>query len=197
MKKLIYFTTGAILFLVFLAPAILALGVKLIPGNDQPGYSQTLGIYGKRDITQKFISSGGNLATIGTSIKNPNLANKRDIIFSLYDENMNIIRTNTINGLNVEDGDFLKFTFDPIPDSNGKTYYFNLSSPTAGSEDMIQVFLSQNPPSWIVEYNYDQKVYPGGIPIVIFYKSVSKIAVIKDIYSNLFSRLLLPGFHKP
>lgn len=190
MKKLIWFTTITILFLVFVAPAVLALGIKLIPGDDQPGYSQTLSIYGIRDVTQTFASQDANLAAIGTSIKNPNLKNKKDIILNLFDERMNVIRTSVINGQNVEDGSFVKFVFDTIPDSENKVYVFTLSSPGAGPEDLIEVFLCQNPPSWIDQYHYDKDTHSGGLPIVLYFKPVSKIMVIRSIYSNLFSKLL-------
>jgi len=196
MRKLVFFTTTIILFLVFLAPAVLATGIKLISGNDQPSYSQTLGVYGDTDITQKFVSQVDNLSAVGTSIKNPNLLNRKDIIFTLYDENMKLVRTVTINGLNIEDGSFFKFVFDPIANSKNKIYFFNLKSPAAGPGNLIEVFLSQNPPTWIVEYNYDQKTYSGGIPIVIFSKPTSKLETVKEVYSNLFSRLLHPYSYK-
>ena len=199
MKKLIWFTTTVILFLVFAAPAILALGLKLIPGGDQPGYNpdQRLSIYRDRVVSQKFVSQAANLSAIATSIRNPNLKNKKDIILTLADEKMNVVRTSVINGQNVQDGDFVKFVFDPIPDSAGKTYIFTLASPDAGPEDTVEVFYTQTAPSWIVQYLYDKNTYSGGLPIVLYFKPVSKITVIKDIYSNLFSRLLPQNFHKP
>ena len=192
MKKLIWLTTLLILFIVFFVPAFLALGIKLIPNGDQPGYrpDQRLSIYGKRDVTQKFISSAGNLSAIGTSVRNPNLKNKKDIVLSLYNEKMEMVRTVTINGQNVEDGNFIKFIFDPILDSTNKTYFFSLGSPDAGPEETIEVFVSQNMPVWIEQYVYDDKSYQGGLPIVLYFKPVSKIMVIKSIYLDLFSRLL-------
>lgn len=199
MKKLICFTTTVILFFVFFIPAILATGLKLIPGGDQPGYNPDLrlSIYGIRTVTQKFVSNTTNLSAIGTSIRNPNLKNKKDIILTLDDANMNVIRTAVINGQNVQDGDFVKFVFDPISDSAGKTYIFTIASPDAGPEEIIGVFYTQDMPSWIVQYSYDKNTYSGGLPIVLYFKPVSKITVVKDIYSNLFSRLLPQSFRKP
>lgn len=197
MKKLIWFTTISILFLVFIAPAVLALGISLVPGDSQPGYNPDLrlSIYKDRDVTQRFISQDANLSAIGTSIRNPNLKNKQDIILALFDDRMNLLRTVTINGQNVEDGSLVKFVFDPIPDSNDETYIFTLASPDAGPEETIEVFVVDMP-GWIQQYTYDQKVYPGGLPMVLYFKPVSKFAVIKDIYSNLFSRLLHLNFQK-
>lgn len=198
MKKLIWFTTISVLFLIFVIPAILAMGIKMVPGEDQPGYNpdQRLSIYGIRGITQKFVSSGTNLSAIGTSIRNPNLKNKKDIIFNLYNEKMETLRTSIINGQNVEDGNFIKFIFDPISDSKNKIYYFTLASPDAGPEETIEVFYTKDLPSWIEQYSYDKKEYQGGLPIVLYFKPVSKVAVIKDIYANLSSKLLPQSFRK-
>ena len=199
MKKLIWFTTITILFLVFISPAVLALGIKLIPGGDQPGYNfnQRLIIYGERVVTQKFVSEDVNLSAIATSIRNPNLKNKKDITLILKDQNMNIVRTSVINGQNLQDGDFVKFVFDPIPDSKNKVYFFILASPEAGPEETIEVFYSRSMPNWIEEYSYEKNTYPGGLPIVLYFKPASKLAVIKDIYTNLGSRFLPQGFRKP
>lgn len=198
MKKLIWFTATLILFMLFLAPAILAFGIKLVPGEDQPGYNsnQRLSIYRDRVITQKFVSKDSNLSAIGTSIRNPNLKNKKDIILTLFNEKTETVRTSVINGQNVEDGNFIKFIFDPIPDSENTTYFFTLASPEAGPEETIEVFYTQTMPNWIEQYSYDNKDYLGGLPIVLYFKPVSKISVVKSIYSNLFSRLLPQSFRK-
>lgn len=198
MQKLIWFTTSVILFLLFVVPAILAFGIKLIPGEVQSGYNsnQRLSIYRDRAVSQKFISQTANLSAIGTSIRNPNLKNKKDIILTLFDESMKKIRTSVINGQNIEDGDFVKFVFDPLPDSKDKTYIFTLESPDAGPGETIEIFYiendrpGQNMPGWIAEYTYDKKIHKGGLPIVLYFKPGSKVEVIKEIYSNLFSRLV-------
>jgi hypothetical protein len=198
-RKLIWFTTLAVLFLIFIVPAVLALGIKLVPGEDQPGFipDQRLSIYGIRGVTQKFISKSANLSAVGTSVRNPNLKNKKDIIMTLFDENMKVVRTSVINGQNVEDGNFIKFVFEVIPDSKNKTYLFTIASPDAGPEETIEVFNSQDMPGWIEQYGYDGNTYPGGLPIVLYFKPVSKAAVIKDIYSNFVckavNKLCLPG----
>ncbi|HET7098852.1 MAG TPA: hypothetical protein VFI61_01300 [Patescibacteria group bacterium] len=192
MKKLIWFTAIFVLFLVFIVPGILALGIKLIPNGDQPGYdsNRRLSIYGVRAVSQKFVSDKNNLSAVGTSLRNPNLKNKKNIIFNLYDLNNNLIRTSILNGQNVQDGDFTKFVFDPIKDSKDKVYIFNISSPETGPEETTEVFYGQDMPAWIVEYIYDEKIHTGGIPIVLYTKPNSKFEVIKEIYSNWLSRLL-------
>lgn len=191
MKKMIWLTSLFVLFLIFIAPGILALTLDIIPSGDQPGYNsnQRLAVYGERTVSQKFISEDINLAAIGTSIRNPNLKNKKEIILSLYDEDKKLVRTSTLNGQNFQDGDFVKFIFSPITDSMNKTYTFNISSPLAGPEETIEVFYFDTPTENVLEYIYDEKSHPGGLPIVTFHKPNSKWEIVKDIYSNLFSRL--------
>jgi hypothetical protein len=192
MKKMIWLTTLSVLFVVFLVPAILAATLKMIPAGDQPGYSsdQRISIYGKRGLSQKFVSREKNLTAIGTSIRNPNLKNKKEIILSLYDENNKLIRTSVLNGQNVQDGDFVKFVFEPISDSLNKTYLFTIFSSEAGPEETIEVFYINSSTDSVLEYTYDEITYPGGLPIVTFHKPDSKWEVVGDVYLNLLSRLL-------
>jgi len=175
MKKMIWLTTISILFIVFVIPGIFAYAIDMVPASNQPGYDSNtrLAIYGIKELTQKFISEDKNLMAIGTSIRNPNLKNKKAIIFSLYDQGNNLIRSVTLNGLNVEDGAFVKFVFQPIPDSKGAEYSFTLASPDADSEQTIEVF--------IIEPD-------GGIPMVTFHKPDNKWEIVKAVYASLLSR---------
>jgi hypothetical protein len=189
---MIWLTTLSVLFVVLLVPAILAMTLKMIPAGDQPGYNsdQKLSIYGKRGISQRFISKEKNLTAIGTSIKNPNLKNKKEIILSLYDENNKLIRTSVLNGQNIQDGDFVKFVFEPVPNSLNKTYLFTIFSPEAGPEETIEVFYISSPADSVLEYTYDEKTYPGGLPIVTFHKPESKWEVVKKVYASWFFRFI-------
>lgn len=191
MKKMIWLTTMSVLFLVFIVPGILASTLKMIPAGDQPGYNsdQRISIYGTRGLSQKFISKEKNLVAIGTSIRNPNLKNKKEILFNLYDDNGVLIRTSLLNGLNIQDGAFVKFVFEPVIDSLNKTYTFTIFSPEAGPEETIEAFYINKPTDSIIEFTYDKKIHLGGIPLVTFHRPASKWEVIKKMYSSLFSRL--------
>jgi len=191
MKKLIWFTTLTVLFLVFIMPGLMALTIDMIPASDQPGYSGStrVSIYGERQFSQKFISRDKNLTAMGTSIKNPNLKNKQEINFNLYDKDKVLIRTAVLNGFNIGDGDFVKFVFQPVPDSGGKEYSFTLSSPAAGPGEIIEVFIIEPTPD-IIDYFYEEETHPGGIPMVTFHKPNSKLELVKTVYFNWLSRLL-------
>ena len=65
------------------------------------------------------------------------------------------------------------------------TNHFEISSPTAGEEETIGLFLIE-PTDSILEYSYDEEVKKGGIPMVTFHKIGSNLEKIKAIYSNLF-----------
>jgi hypothetical protein len=191
MKKIIWFTTISILFLVFLMPAVMASVINMIPSGDQPGYdgSSRVSIYGEYEFKQKFVSKYKNLVAVGTSIKNPNLANKKEIIFNLYDENNTLIRSAILSGKNIEDGDFVKFVFDEVNNSTGKTFIFTISSKTSGPGEIIEVFLVKPTPH-VIEYSYNKETKEGGAPIVTFHKPDSRLETIKLVYLNLLSRLI-------
>jgi hypothetical protein len=194
MKKMIWLTTSFVLILLFIVPIVLASALKMVPGNVQPGYNPNLrlSIYSIREFSQKFISTSRNLTAIGTSIRNPNLKNKSDVIFNLYDENGGLIRTVTLSGQNIEDGSFIKFTFPVIPESLNKSYSFTISSPGAGAEETIEVFILNEPDlsSGITEYSYLGETHAGGTPLVLFNRPDSRLKTVKSIYINWFSRLL-------
>lgn len=197
MKKMIWFTTISILFLLFLMPAVMASVINMIPAGDQPGYdgSSRVSIYGEYEFRQKFVSKYKNLIAVGTSIKNPNLANKKEIIFNLYDENNTLIRSAILSGKNIEDGDFVKFIFDKVDNSIGKTFIFTISSRDAGPGEVIEVFLIK-PTSEVIEYSYNKETKEGGAPLVTFHKPDSIWETVKLVYINWFSRLLSLDFQK-
>lgn len=182
MNKFIWFTIVSIFSIVFVIPALALIPLKIIPINDQPGFNGgiTKVIYGDIKSSQFFHSNISNFAAIGTSIKNPSLANKKEIIMDLYDSGGNIIRTVKLNGYNIGDGQYVKFVFEPISDSLNKDYQFTISSPQAADHEAIGVF-------WDELY---------GIPTVYYKKPDNRLAIAREVYANLFSRLLLRHFQK-
>lgn len=196
MKKMIWLTIITVLFLVFVVPISLSLALKIIPKNVQPSYDSNIrvSVYKDREFSQEFIANNNNLTSIGTSIRNPNLKNKKDVIFNLYDNENILIRTSKLNGLNLEDGSFVRYDFSPINDSLGKKYTFTISSPDAGAEETIELFVRDaDSLSGIVEYSYLGEIKAGGIPLVQYYLPMNKIEVLKSVLSNFFARLL---FHR-
>jgi len=193
MKKLIFLTTLIVLFLVFIAPAVLALGIKYLPGDLQPPLEGTRGVYWIFEVSQEFFSPMDNLTALGMSIKNPNLKNKKDITLLLYDENGNLVRKSVLNGQNIEDGAFVRFLFDPVKDSKNRHFKFVLSAPDAGAEDLLEVFYTQKKPSWIGKMvaieGVEESEIDGGVSLVTLHKPESSLFVIKTIYRGWLAQI--------
>jgi hypothetical protein len=165
--------------------------IKVIPVGDQPSYDINIkrGIFGVNEVVQTFTSQENNLTAIGMSLGNPNLLNKKEIILSLIDTNGNEVRKVVINGANVQDGDLIKFYFDPIPSSRDILYTFRLSTPAAGPVEILTVPFSTVKTSWIGPAYYGNEVIENGLPIVTYHKPTSHLSVVRQILTSWLSRI--------
>lgn len=191
MKKLIILTTSFVFILIFILPFAAAFLIKIIPANDQPSYdiNNKRGIFRINDVVQEFTSQEDYLTAVGLSLGNPNLKNKKEIIFDLMDTSGNEIRRATLNGANVQDGSLVKFTFDPISGSNNVKYLFRLSSPEAGPEEILTVPFSTIKTSWIGPAYYGKDVIANGLPIITYHKPTSYLSVVRQILTSWLSRI--------
>ena len=188
MKKLLFFSSLMVLFLVFLVPAILVLGIRYIPNDSQPSLEATQGVFWKFDIRQSFVSEETNLTGVGLSIRNLNLKNDKDIVLELYDKDNSLLRTSTFTGKNIEDGGFVKFLFAEIADSQNKDFYFVLTAPDARAEFALQPFYTSEKPSWARELQFAGEKVDGSLSFVTFHHPQSKLGLIKEIYRGWFER---------
>lgn len=183
----------ALLFTVLLLliiPLVLILGIKYLPGGIQPSLGNTKRIYGDVKLSQSFISIKDNFAGIGTSIKNPNFANKENLNIEIYDQRNQLIRTISINGRNTADGNFMRLTFPPIENSKGEEYTFSLSSPSSTYENALEVFLTKDKPSWSIELKENDQAVDDSISFITLYKVSSPFEVLKIIISEWITRLM-------
>ena len=193
MNKLILVTTTFVLLLVFVVPGILAVNIKMVPYSSQPGYDvdHRRSIYFTNQVKQSFTSGEDRLTAIATTIGNPNMRNKKDVILNLY-EGKDLVRTSTVNGQNIPDGNFVRFVFEPIFDSKDKNYTFTLASPDAREEDVIYVYISPSAPNWIGDTIFeDNKVFSEGkLPMVTYHLPKNKISQLTQIYSSWISKII-------
>jgi hypothetical protein len=196
MKKMIWITTLFVVFLIFILPGIVALGVKYIPSGVQPPLHKTRDVFGKFQISQEFTSVRNGLTGFSMTIKNPNLKNKKDVYLYLFDDQKTLIRESKLNGSNIEDGSYVKFLFDPVLGSENKNYKFVLSSPDAGEEEVLPIFFTEEKPLWVGLMMYDIEEIPGGVSFVTLHTPESKLSIVKDLYSSWISRLLFPRSQK-
>jgi hypothetical protein len=163
----------------------------MIPSADQPSYdiNNKRAIFGVHDVIQGFISPEDNLTAIGLSLGNPNLLNKKEIIFDLTDAKGREVRQVKISGANVQDGDLIKFGFDPIFGSKNVSYIFRLSSSSAGEVEILTVPFSTVKTSWIGPAYYGNDVIENGLPIITYHKPTSHLAVVRQILTSWLSRI--------
>lgn len=192
--RLVAFTTITIIVLVFILPAILSFGVRILPQNDQPSLDKTQKIYENLIVSQSFISKTKNLSAVGVSLKNPNLSNKKDIVLSVYGEDGTLIRSITLNGKNIADGKFVKFKFNSIADSKNKQFIFTLTAPTttkeeADSSNALEVFLSDQKQENISYFKIGDSEVLGNVAFVSFSKPPYPTYALESIYSKWLNKL--------
>lgn len=191
--KLVTCTTITTALLVFILPAILSFGIVNIPQNIQPPLVRTQKIYSDISISQQFISKAKNLSVVGMSIKNPNLANKKDVTLSIYENNI-LVRNNVLNGSQIEDGKFVKFKFEPIVESENKLFLFTLAAPAttkeeANNNNALEVFLTNQQGEGEYELSVGDKVVSNtSISFVSFSKPQYPTYVLKVIYSKWLNK---------
>ncbi len=204
--------------LVILFPALLSLGIRIIPGQMQPSLGTTERIYSTSVVTETFTASRNNLNGIGLSLKNPNYQNKQNVVVSLFSEEGELLGESTVNGVSIPDGDFIKFIFKPVEESRGKNFVFVLSSVWSQDSDATEVFYANE------QVTNSQKLLNGKIPClskssdpkvsmidpknnpgctllllenskkanvsyVTFYKSTNPFLAIQEIYLGWWDRL--------
>lgn len=192
--KLVVLTTLLIIGLVLVLPAILTVGIKFIPENIQPSLDKSQRIYNQGEITQPFKAQEDRLAAIGVSLRNPSLANKKDITLELSQLDGTVIRQVRHNGRFIADGKFVRFAFPPIAQSKNQQYQFHLLAPTAKRDEALEVFLtndSQYAGAQIIEEG-KLKVLLEATPaaaFVVFHQPESILVLIGSIYSDWWNRL--------
>lgn len=189
MKIYLYVLFLVAIFLI-IVPILLSLGIKNIPNNFQPSMFKTVSISSTGTIKQFFVSPENRLDGLGMSVKNPNFTNKTDLILQLYDEKDNLITTATKSGGTITDGGFIKFIFEPIPNSQGRKYSFVLLAPDSNPKEPFLVFLTQENNPQALGLIVSQKLADVQISFVSYYKTKNSFATIYKIYYGLVTKLM-------
>lgn len=171
-------------------PAMLAYFISEIPNDFQPSLHSTEHIYAGLTIYQLFLSQEDGLSGIGMSIKNPNYINKKDIIIQIYDQEDRIIRSTTLNGARISDGQLVKFKFDPIQDSKDKIYKFTLQAPQESEQTKsLEVFLTYEIPDWSKGLHINNNLTDSSISFVTYYHVENPLSNIFSIYIRWWYKL--------
>lgn len=178
-----------IIFMIIILPVSLTFLIKLIPGGIQPSLVNTKKIYGQYVYSQSFISPDDNLTGIGTSIKNPNFANKKKLTINLYDDQGTLIRTAILNGQNIADGKFVKILFEPILNSKNKTFIWSALSSDSTFDDALEFFLTDKQPSWSLEFRVNDIVSENGVSYVTLHKPSNFTEVLTKVISGWINKI--------
>lgn len=91
-------------------------------------------------VGQTFVAKYDNLYRIDLFVKNPDLANKKDLIFHLRefpDSNYDLAKVG-LSGFNAGYDTYLRIQFTPILRSAGKSFYFFLEAPQSGFGEAVK-----------------------------------------------------------
>lgn len=190
MNRSIIFIIMFILIFLFVLPLLLTFAIRVIPNDAQPSLNDTKKIYGEIILSQAFKSLRDNLSGIGTSIKNPNFANKKDIKVEIYEEGKSQpLRRVMLSGKNTADGKFVKIKFDPILDSKDKKYSWTISSPDASEVDAIEVFVTNNKPTWSLELKINNELSEESISYVSLHTVKNPTEILFMVFSDWKNKL--------
>ncbi len=178
-----------LILFIFVIPFLLSFLIKEIPNDVQPSLEGTQIIFKDLAVLQSFRPSMDNLSGIGMSIKNPYFRNKKDITFNILSENKQSLREVTINGLNIPDGDLIKISFDPVPNSKNKQYFLSILSKETTDNEAIEVFLTSKKTAWIGDLNINSEKQDSALSFITYHKSSNIFAVSFEIFTQLLKRL--------
>jgi hypothetical protein len=159
---------------------------------NQDKINDWLAISSKQEVGQTFVADEDNLFKIRIFSRNPQLANKDEVIFTLK-KNEEIAREVVLNGQNVGWDYPLNIEFTPILSSKDTTYYFSLKSPTEDETKTITLGYdrgNQYPRGTAMVNN---KPIGGDLYFVTFYKS-SAIKLLSEETNKATNHLLKDRF---
>jgi hypothetical protein len=132
-----------LLLLVILLTCTLLSGCIETEGVGQVRHDKPIGeIYGSKTVGQTFVSTQPRLDRIDILLATYARTNTEDIIFHLRSSpnSPNDIVTIIVNAKNISDNQYYSFSFKPISNCKGKTYYFFIESPQSKPGDAITMW---------------------------------------------------------
>ncbi|MCL5783739.1 MAG: hypothetical protein M1142_00065 [Patescibacteria group bacterium] len=132
-----------IIIFIILLPAIATFLIHKEMGIDIPGNQKIFYFYKDTSFNQSFISPKNNLNSVLLRLKNKGLINHESVTFNLYSNNQ-LARTITVNGSNIPDDDWVRFSFDKIQDSKNRSFKAELLSSNSTKENAIGVEMNNS-----------------------------------------------------
>ncbi|OGV89185.1 hypothetical protein A2Z41_02170 [Microgenomates group bacterium RBG_19FT_COMBO_39_10] len=189
----------AIFFLIMIFSFFLFL-VSVFVTKHRVDLAQTRGkelyqIYGQRQVGQTFVANKNNLEMIIVNLRNGRLRNQQPIYFYLQEANRpQNLRKLEINGFNIGDPSLVKFQFEPIPDSAGKTYYFYLESPDSNVNDAVEIVYNEQDIYSSGKMVLSEEEKKADLYFVVNYYPGNKQVLAKEMMTDWLVRLQGDGF---
>ena len=189
----------AIFFLIMIFSFFLFL-VSVFVTKHRVDLAQTRGkelyqIYGQRQVGQTFVANKNNLEMIIVNLRNGRLRNQQPIYFYLQEANRpQNLRKLEINGFNIGDPSLVKFQFEPIPDSAGKTYYFYLESPDSNVNDAVEIVYNEQDIYSSGKMVLSEEEKKADLYFVVNYYPGNKQVLAKEMMTDWLFRLQGDGF---
>jgi hypothetical protein len=148
--------------------AVLSAGAE---GNDyalaSPGE-----LYGDVRYGQSFVASYPNLERIDVVMSTYGRRNTRDVVFHLREglDSQADVASVTFNAGDVREETWRSFTFPPLSDSAGKSYYFFFESPESELDDALTVMGREGDPYASGQAYIDGQPFPGDMAFRIYYR---------------------------
>lgn len=175
---------------IFVLPFFLSFFIKEIPNDVQHSLEGTQIIYKDVNVLQAFKSEMSNLSGIGMSIKNPYLRNRKDLILDILSSDRKLLRTTTVNGASILDGDLRKIEFEPIVDSKDKNYFLSLSSKDTEESETLEIFLTSKKVSWIGDLYINSNKQDSTFSFITYHRPNNILTITSEIFIQWGERLL-------
>lgn len=188
-KKIIILSISFVLFMLLILPLTLTFLIRIIPGGVQPSLGNTEKIYSDIILSQSFISPEDNLVGIGVSIKNPNFANKKKLLFQIFDDE-NLIKTIDLNGQNIADGKFVKILFEPIKSAKNKKFVWSVSSAESSLDEALEIFLTDKKPSWSLDLKITDKLSDQTLSYVTLHQPLNRTEVLGKVVKGWIDKII-------
>jgi len=183
----------SLIILVFLAPLVLSFGIRYISYEFQPPLFGSEKLFKEVKLEQEFFPQKDNLTAIGLSVRNFNLQAKGDIILKLFSDGKKI-RESVVSGYVIGDGDLVKFKFEAVPDSLGKTFVYRLIAPEVDEEKAFEIYTTNKKSNWSGNLSINNVLMDKSLSSLIYFKPKSRLNLIEDIYHLWIVRFSLDPF---
>lgn len=155
--------------------------------NEQDYFTQPVGeIYGSRSVGQSFVSHYAGLNRVEMLLATYRRRNSGPITFHLKespssDEDLITIE---VDAAEIEDNAFHRFSFDPLYDSKGRSYFFSIDAPHSAPGNAITIWHSPYDVYSEGRWYIDGQAKEGDLAFKTYYCYDLK-AIAGDLYRGL------------